>query len=100
MQGGNAGRDGKVFRYTGPDSYTHSGGLGVGWRHLVAMRKGRRLKLCVDGRLVATSTEFNLADFDIANRERLKIGFGAHDYFNGSLSNLRIYRRAWTDAGV
>lgn len=79
-------------------TYDHE--LGAGWRHLVAMRQAKRVKLYVDGRRVATSTEFNPAGFDIANREPLKIGFGAHDYFNGSLSDLRIYRRALTDAEV
>lgn len=73
-------------------TYDHE--LGAGWRHLVAMRHGQRLKLYVDGQLVATSTEFSPADFDLANHEPLKIGFGAHDYFNGSLSDLRVYRRA------
>ena len=45
-------------------------------------------------------SELNPTEFDIANREPLKIGFGAHDYFNGSLSDLRIYQRALTDAEV
>jgi hypothetical protein len=30
----------------------------------------------------------------------LKIGMGAQDYFNGSMSELRIYSRALTDAEV
>lgn len=79
-------------------TYDHE--LGAGWQHLVAMRQGRRLKLYVAGRLVATSTEFTPADYDIANGEPLKIGFGAHDYFNGSLGDLRIYQRALTDVEI
>ncbi len=73
---------------------TYDQELGAGWRHVVAMRQGGRLKLFVDGRLVATSTAFSPADFDLTNLEPLKIGLGAHDYFNGCLSDLRIYQRA------
>jgi hypothetical protein len=101
---------GKLFCGTLPSGHVHAleagkavtydQELSAGRRHLVAMRHDKRLKLYVDGRLVATSSKFNPADFDIANREPLKIGFGAHDYFNGSLSDLRIYRRALTDGEV
>ncbi|MBI2926193.1 MAG: LamG domain-containing protein [Verrucomicrobia bacterium] len=73
---------------------THDHELSPGWHHVAAMRAGSRLKLFVDGRLVATSVEFDPDDFDLSTAEPLRIGFGASDYFHGSLRDLRIYRRA------
>ncbi len=101
---------GRLFCGTLPSGHVHSleagkavtydHELGAGWRHLIAMRHDRRLKLYVDGRFVAASTEFSPTDFDITNHEPLKIGFGAHDYFHGAMRDLRIYRRALTEAEV
>jgi len=77
-------------------TYDHE--LKPGWRHVAGVRAGDRLKLYVDGRLVGVSSTFNPADFDLSNDVPLKIGFGAHDYFNGCLSDLRLYNRALSDA--
>ena len=73
-------------------SYDHE--LKPGWRHLAAVRQGQRLKLFVDGKLVATSVKLDAAAFDLTNDRPLTIGFGAHAYFRGSLSDLRLYGRA------
>ena len=62
-----------------------------GWQHLAAVRDGGTLRLYVDGQKVATSSKFNPADFDISNDEPLRIGFGAHDYFNGCIRDIRVY---------
>ena len=48
----------------------------------------------MDGKVVAKSSEFNPGDFDLTNDQPLRIGFGAHDHFNGRISDLRIYNRA------
>ncbi len=77
---------------------TYDRELAPGWRHLAAIRNGSRLELYVDGIPVATSTTFKPADFDLANNRPLKIGFGAHDYFNGCISDVRIYDRALSAA--
>lgn len=74
--------------------------LRPGWRHVVAMREGRKLKLYVDGRLVASSRDFNGDELDLANDAPLTIGFGSHDYFNGAMSELRIYGRALKQSEV
>ncbi|WP_406695939.1 LamG-like jellyroll fold domain-containing protein [Singulisphaera sp. Ch08] len=73
-------------------SYDHE--LKPGWRHLAAIRESGRLKLFVDGKPVADSTPSNPVDLDLTNDEPLKIGLGMHDYFKGSLSDLRLYGRA------
>ena len=79
---------------------TYDRQLVPGWRHLAAVRNGHHLKLYIDGSLVKTSSEFNPADYDISNNSSLKIGFGQHDYFNGSMSEVRLYKRALTDSEV
>jgi hypothetical protein len=74
--------------------------LPPGWHHLVAIRAGNRLRLCMDGEPVAISTVFDPGQYDISNDKPLHIGFGAQDYFNGCLSDLRLYNRALSDADV
>lgn len=68
--------------------------LGPGWKHLVAAREGNMLKLYVDGKLVAKSTSFEPADYDLTTDRALRIGFGQIDYFQGKISEVRIYSRA------
>ncbi|MFK7779377.1 MAG: hypothetical protein QM501_14830, partial [Gimesia sp.] len=65
-----------------------------GWRHITAVKAKDRLKLYVDGKLVASSSQFDPGDYDLTNIEPLKIGFGAHDYFNGNMKKLKLFRRA------
>ncbi len=68
--------------------------LKPGWRHIAAMKQGGQLKLYVDGKLVGTSRKFNVENYDLTNDKPLNIGFGQHDYFNGSIFDMRLYRTA------
>jgi hypothetical protein len=79
---------------------TYDQELAPGWRHLVAVRQGPRLKLLVDGKLAGTSAAFEPAEYDLSCDQPLKIGFGPEDYFHGRLRDLRVYNRALTDAEV
>jgi hypothetical protein len=63
---------------------------------LAAVRQADRLKLYVDGKLVAESVIANPSALDITNEQPLRIGFGGNDYFSGSMSDLRLYGRALT----
>ncbi|HBL43399.1 MAG TPA: hypothetical protein DDZ90_08405 [Planctomycetaceae bacterium] len=85
---------GRVHSIEAGKNVTYDTALKPGWRQIVAVKEKDRLKLYVDGKLVATSAEFNPADFDLTNSEPLKIGFGAHDYFNGNMKDVKLYRRA------
>ncbi|WP_417737210.1 LamG-like jellyroll fold domain-containing protein [Rosistilla oblonga] len=76
-------------------SYDHA--LPSGWVHLTAVRDGKQLRLHVNGKQVATSTAYEEDDYNISNDRPLQIGFGAHDYFNGKMSDLRVYNRALTN---
>ena len=67
--------------------------------HLAAVKGADRLKLYLDGKLVATSERFS-EDYDLSNTEPWKIGFGPHDYFNGSLRDVRVYRGALSEGAV
>jgi hypothetical protein len=71
-----------------------------GWHHIAALRRGNRLQLYVDGKPAAVSTPFDPAAFDISTDRPLMIGFGPNDYFNGSLSDVRLYHRALTEIEV
>lgn len=65
-----------------------------GWHHVAAVRDGNRLRLHVDGELVAESVPFEPGDFDLTTQAPLQIGFGAQDHFQGRLSDVRIYQQA------
>jgi hypothetical protein len=96
--------DGRLFCGTLPSGHVHAleagqsvtldRALEPGWRHLAAVREGGRLSLYVDGTRVASSSSSNATPLDLTNREPLRIGFGAHNHFRGSLSDLRLYDRA------
>lgn len=73
---------------------TYDTALKPGWRDIVAVKEKDRLKLYVDGKLVATSSEFDAKDYNLNNKKSLKIGFGSHDYFNGKMKNLKLFQRA------
>jgi hypothetical protein len=66
----------------------------TGWRHVAAIRDRDRLRLYVDGESVAESASFAGEDFDFTNSQPLRIGFGAQDYFQGGLADVRLYRGA------
>lgn len=98
---------GRLFVGTLPSGRVHSVEIGrnvtydrelpAGWVHLAAVRDSDHLRLHVNGELVASSSTFKSEGFDISNDKPLNIGFGAHDYFNGKLSDVRLYGRALSD---
>ena len=106
---GNRGR-GKLFAGTLPSGHVYSleagkcvsddRALRPGWRHLAAVKADGSLMLYVDGRCVARTAQFDPADCDLTHRQPLLVGFGKHDYFNGKMRDLRIYRRALSDADL
>lgn len=91
---------GHVWSFEAGKSATYDRELKPGWRHLVGVREGNRLKLYIDGKLAATSSTFNPAEYDLSNDKPLKIGVGSHDYFNGSMRDVRLYARGLTEADV
>lgn len=91
---------GHVRSFEAGKNATYDRELPPGWRHIAAVRERSRLKLYVDGKLVAQSGEFDPAQFDLTNQEPLRIGTGPQDSFNGKLKDVRLYSKALTAAEV
>jgi hypothetical protein len=91
---------GKVFSMEAGKSATYDDDIGPGWKHIVAIREGGRLKLFVDGKLVAQSSEFDGDDYNLSTDRPLRIGFGQSDYFAGKIQDVRIYNRAMSEEEV
>lgn len=91
---------GSVFSYAAGRCVSYDEDLGPGWRHLTAARRGDRLCLYIDGRLVATSEPFEPRRFDLTTGGALRIGFGEQDYFSGRIRDVRLYRRGLGDDEV
>ena len=87
---------GRVHSIEAGKNVTFDRELSAGWHHLAAVRRGHRLELFVDGKLVAKSAEFDPSAFDLTTAQPLKIGFGAHDHFCGKLADVRLYAGALT----
>ena len=54
----------------------------------------------VVGQTSITRTKASTIYYDLSNDQPLLIGFGAHDYFNGLMSDLRLYNRALTEPEI
>jgi hypothetical protein len=85
---------GKVYALEAGRNATCDRPLAPGWRHLAAVRSGGELKLYINGEVVGTSSRFDPAGYDLSNGQPLWIGFGQHDYFCGSMADVRLYRGA------
>jgi hypothetical protein len=89
---------GRVYSLEAGRGVSHDRSLLPGWQHLAAVKSGEMLRLYINGALVAKSTRFDTSACNLANRQPLLLGFGQHDYFNGKMRDLRIYRRALSDS--
>lgn len=85
---------GRVLSIEAGRNATSDRQLSAGWHHVAAVRGGDRLRLYVDGQSVAESAAFAPDDYNLTNRQPLRIGFGAQDYFHGNLAEVRLYRGA------
>ncbi len=91
---------GHVRTFEAGKCITHDAELKSGWRHITAVREAKQLKIFIDGIQVAESDKFDGKDFDLNNSSPLLIGFGQYDYFNGSLRDVRLYKRALTSREI
>ncbi len=72
----------------------------AGWRHVAAQRAGGKLRLFVDGKPVAASTTSDVGRLNLNSDQPWQIGAGAGDFLNGSLADVRVFRRALTDEQI
>ena len=91
---------GRVFCMEAGRNVTHDHDIGSTWRHVAAVRQRGRLRLYLDGKLCATSQPLDPAQYDISNDRPMLIGFGARNYFQGAMDDLRVYRGALSAAEV
>lgn len=91
---------GKVFSMEAGKVASYDDDLGPGWKHLVAMRDGRELKLFIDGKLAAKSSAFEPGDYDLSTDQPLRIGFGQTEYFDGKMADVRLYKGALGEAAI
>ena len=85
---------GRVLSLEAGRNATCDHALEPGWHHIAAVRRGGQLALYIDGGELGISSAFNAAEYDLSNALPLKIGLGQHDYFNGRLADMRLYRGA------
>lgn len=91
---------GRVFSTMAGQAISFDDDLGSEWRHVAAVREGGRLRLCLDGRVVAMTGPFPAASYNLATDRPLRIGFGAVDYFTGDMEDVRLYDRALTEPEI
>ncbi len=85
---------GRVLSIEAGRNATHDRELSAGWHHVAAVRETNRLVLYVDGQQVSESSRFEPSSLNLTNGQPLRLGFGAQDYLNGDLSDVRLYRGA------
>ncbi len=91
---------GHVWMYRPGVGVTHDHWLTPGWHHVVAMRAGDRLRLALDGGIVAESPTFDPTHYDLSSGVPLRIGAGPHDSFSGRIADVRLYGRALDDGEI
>ena len=91
---------GKVFSMEAGKVASYDDDLGPGWKHLAAVRGGGLLKIYIDGELVAKSSPFDSAEYDVSTDQPLRIGFSQTEYFAGKMADVRLYKQALSESQV
>jgi hypothetical protein len=94
--------DGRLFVGTLPSGHvfsmqtgavaSDSHELATGWHDVAAVRDTQGVKLYLDGRLRGQCGASGA--LDLSNPQPLRIGFGAYDYFQGRIADVRLYSGA------
>ncbi|MCA9415602.1 MAG: LamG domain-containing protein [Candidatus Omnitrophica bacterium] len=102
--------DGQLFCGTLPSGHVHSLEVGQcvtydhalprGWRHVAAVRNGKKVLLYIDGKPVAEKRSSVDSPKDLSNDSRLRIGFGPQDFFKGALREVRVYSRPLSESEI
>src|SRR5262249_54843711 len=91
---------GQVYAMETGKCVSYDRDLGPGWKHLVAVREGGRLKLYVNGQLASVSAAFDPAEYELTIDAPLRIGAGELDSFSGQIREVRVYTRALGDPEI
>ena len=95
-----AGRVGRVWSIGVGQMVSHEHDIGGSWTHLAASRRGRELRLHVNGSLTAACELENGVCLDLRNTEPLRIGSGARCAFDGWIADVRLYGAALGDREI
>ncbi len=85
---------GKIYAWRAGRTAMADRELPSGWHHVAAVRAGDALKIYVDCRQTAEESSGQRTDFNLTNNQPLQIGFGPNNFFQGRISDMRLYRRA------
>ncbi len=88
---------GHIYRYESGRCISHDRELPAGWTHIAVTRAGGVMNLYIDGKSVGA---IDNATLNVDNEAPLRIGLGQHDYFNGRMKDLRIYRVALDEGKI
>jgi hypothetical protein len=91
---------GSVFSMEAGKVASYDDDLGPGWKHIAAVRDNDELKLYIDGKLAAKSSSFDPADYDLTCDRPLRIGFGETEFFDGRMSDVRLYKVALSEGQI
>jgi hypothetical protein len=87
---------GKVFSMATGAGVSLDDDMGPGWTHVAAVRAGGKLRLHIDGKIVAAA-ETDVRQLDVSSAAPLRIGFGPQSHFRGKIREVRLYNRALGD---
>ena len=90
---------GKVFAFETGSCVSVGRDLGAGWKYIAAIRKGKELRLFINGTLAASRSSDGPV-LDMECDAPLRIGFGPQGYFDGKIRDVRIYDRALSEADI
>lgn len=85
---------GRIYALQCGQVVSHEHDIGGDWTHLMAVRKGRKLSLYMNGKYCETTLSECSTDFNLTNRVPLLIGFGPQSHFHGKMRDVRLYSRA------
>lgn len=71
-----------------------------GWQYIAAIKTADRLQLFINGKLVNETKIPTSIKFNLNSELPIKIGFGANDYFNGHMREIRLYNRALSNKEI
>jgi dienelactone hydrolase/outer membrane protein assembly factor BamB len=91
---------GKIFVYSAGQQASWGHSLSPGWHHVAAVKSANRLTLYVDGQRVARTPPFDAASCLVDTNHPLRLGTGTNGPLNGTLADVRIYRRAIGNADI
>lgn len=91
---------GKIYGFEAGKSVMSPNELPSGWQHVAAVKTANRLQLFINGKLVNETKIPASMQFNLNSESPIKIGFGANDYFYGSMRELRLYSRALSNQEI